>query len=73
MAGINPKWTINHFSQANPEGAAQGDVPALLRRVAESLDALGPIRVQDLVFHNEITADGPWYSVTVYYHEGEQS
>ncbi len=68
MAPIDPDWTIHHFSQANPEGPGQGDVPALLRRISDSLDALGPIRVMDLVFHTEITADGPWHSVTLYFH-----
>jgi len=67
MAGIDPSWTINHFSQANPEGAGQADVAALLRRVAGSLDSLGSIEVQDLVLHTEVTADGPWHSITVYY------
>ncbi|HEY1778304.1 MAG TPA: hypothetical protein VGG41_19265 [Solirubrobacteraceae bacterium] len=69
MAGIDPSWTINRFSQANPEGPGQDDVPALLRRVADSLEGLGPVRVQDLVFHTEVTADGSWHSVTVYYRQ----
>jgi hypothetical protein len=68
MVAVDPNWTINHFSQANPAGSHQGDVPALLRRVADSLEALGAVEVQDLVLHHEITADGPWQSVTVYYH-----
>jgi hypothetical protein len=61
-------WTVEHFSQANPEGAGQDDVPALLRRVAESLEALGVIEVQDLVMHTEVTADGDWHSLTVYFY-----
>jgi hypothetical protein len=60
-------WTVEHFSQANPKGTGQGDVPALLRRVADSLDALGGVGVQDLVFHAEVLEDGSeWPSVTVY-------
>jgi hypothetical protein len=62
------KWTVNHFSQANPKGSHQGDVPRLLRRVAKSIDDLGPLDVQDITFGSEITADGEWHHLTVYYH-----
>jgi hypothetical protein len=61
-------WTVEHFSQANPRGGDQGDVPALLRRVADSIEGLGPLDVQDLVLHTEVTEDGDWHSVTVYFH-----
>ncbi|MBL7490417.1 hypothetical protein I6A60_40205 [Frankia sp. AgB1.9] len=65
-------WTAYHFSQSNPEGAGQGDVGALLRRVADPIDALGQVDVQDLVLHTDITADGDWHSITVYYqHAGD--
>jgi hypothetical protein len=50
-------WTVEHFSQANPAGEGQGDVPALLRRVADSIDALGEIEVQDLVLHTHTDFD----------------
>jgi len=62
------RWTVEHFSQSNPEGRGQDDVPALLRRVADSVERLGQINVQDLVLHNEITGDGSWFSITVYYY-----
>jgi hypothetical protein len=61
-------WTAEHFSQANPAGEGQGDVPALLRRAADSIDALGEVNVQDLVLHNEVTESGDWPSLTVYFH-----
>jgi hypothetical protein len=61
------EWTMRHFSQANPEGPGQGDVPALLRRVAESIEDLGNIEVHDVIMHTEITADGPWHSLAVYF------
>ncbi|HUY50368.1 MAG TPA: hypothetical protein VMV92_32455 [Streptosporangiaceae bacterium] len=61
-------WTVEHFSQANPAGKGQGDVPALLRRVADSIDTLGEVEVQDLVLHTEVTEDGDWHSLTVYFH-----
>ena len=60
-------WTAEHFSQANPKGPGQGDVPALLRRVADTIDTYGSVVVQDLVLHNEITEDDSWYSITVYF------
>jgi hypothetical protein len=66
------KWTILHFSQANPEGAEQGDVPALLRRVADSIEALGPVMVQDITFSSEPTADERDVSMTVYYHRDDR-
>ncbi|MFE6757501.1 hypothetical protein ACFVDQ_28445 [Streptomyces sp. NPDC057684] len=64
-------WTLKHFSQSNPAGTGQDDVPALLRRVADSIEALGSVEVQDLVMHTEITADGDWPSLTVYFHDTE--
>ncbi|WP_063041999.1 hypothetical protein [Nocardia grenadensis] len=64
-----PQYTISHFSQSNPAGDNQGDLVALLRTVAASIESLGDVAVQDLVLHNEVTADGPWPSITVYYSE----
>lgn len=61
-------WGIENFSQANPVGAGEADVPALLRRVADSIDALGAADVQDLVLHTEVGANGDWHSITVYFH-----
>lgn len=62
------KFTTSHFSQANPRGEGQGNVPALLRRVAETIEDLGNAQVSDLVLHSEITSDGEnWPSLTVYY------
>lgn len=60
-------WTANHFSQSNPRGPGQDDVPALLRRVAETIAGLGDAWVTDLVMHNEITAEGNWPAIVVYY------
>jgi hypothetical protein len=68
---MTSSWAIRHFSQANPVGTEQGDVPALLRRVADSIEELGSVEIQDLVLHQEITDDGPWFSVTVYFHQAE--
>jgi uncharacterized protein involved in high-affinity Fe2+ transport len=64
-------WSIRHFSQANPKGGGQGDVPALLRRVADSIEELGSVDVQDVTFGTDVTEDGPWHSMTVYFHAAE--
>ena len=61
------KATAEHFSQANPAGPGQDDIPSLLRRVAESVETIGPVDVQDLILHTEVTEHGPWYSLTVYF------
>ena len=62
------KLTAEHFSQANPSGRGQDDIPALLRRVSKSLEKIGPVNVQDLILHTEVTADGLRPSLTVYFH-----
>ncbi len=57
-----------HFTQNNPEGIGQDSVPALLRRVATTIEELGQVEVYDLIMHNEITEDGTdWPSITVYF------
>ncbi|GAB2586089.1 hypothetical protein GCM10009593_26420 [Microlunatus antarcticus] len=61
--------TIAHFSQSNPSGPTQGDVAALLRRVADSIAELGEVEVQDIAFHSELDDEGDsWPSMTVYFH-----
>lgn len=68
------KHTMFHFSQANPRGEGQDSVPALLRRVAETLDEFGNVQVFDLVLHSEITPDGEdWPSLTVYYADRDEN
>ncbi|MFJ2721725.1 hypothetical protein [Streptomyces sp. NPDC087437] len=61
-------WTVRHFSQANPAGPGCDSVPALLRRLADSIKALGPVEIQDVVIESEMTEHGPWRSGTVYFH-----
>lgn len=60
-------WTALHLSQANAAGPGQADLPMLLRRVAQTIEELGPVDVHDLVLHNEVTSAGNWYSITVYF------
>ena len=69
MTDPSASWTIRHFSQANPAGEGQYDVPALLRRVADTLEELGPVDVQDVVFHQDLDGEGDERpSMTVYFH-----
>jgi len=60
-------WTINHFSQSNPSGAGQGDVAALLRRVADSLDDCGDVQVADITFASSVTDGEDDLTLTVYF------
>ena len=60
-------WTAEHFSLANPSGHGQGDVPLLLRRVAEAIEAFGAAEIQDLVLHMEVNEFGNWPSITIYF------
>jgi hypothetical protein len=60
-------WTIRHFSLTNPVGTDRSDVPALLRRVADHLEAFGEIEVQDLIMGTEVTDDGLVHDITVYF------
>ncbi|GAA4693236.1 hypothetical protein [Nocardioides conyzicola] len=62
------EWTVLHFSQSNPTGEGQGDVAALLRHMANSLDDLGDVQVQDLTFSSAVTDGEDDLTMTVYYH-----
>ena len=62
---MNSAPTCNHFSQCNPEGARQASIPDLLRRVADTISALGPIQLLDVSYselHNEY---GYWPQISV--------
>lgn len=67
MARTTKTWTAEHFSQGNPEGPGQDDVVALLRRVADSLEEIGPIDMRDLVLHTNLNDYGEHYFLTVYF------
>jgi hypothetical protein len=67
-APVDEHWTIRCFSQSNPDGAGQGDVAALLRRVAASIEGLGDVQIQDLTFQSDVTGGEDDLTMTVYYH-----
>jgi hypothetical protein len=54
---------------ANPLHDGASDLPRLLRRVADAIEEHGilPMDILDLTVSEEITGDGPWWSVTVYW------
>ena len=62
-------WTSRHFSLSNPVTSDVTDLPLLLRRAADQIEAHGitPMELLDVVVHQESTADGPSWSVTVYW------
>ncbi|MBH5333905.1 hypothetical protein IHE55_03430 [Streptomyces pactum] len=63
--------TVRRFSLANPAGPGCDSVPALLRRLADAIEALGPAEIQDVVIESEMTEHGPWRSGTVYFRLSE--
>ena len=67
---VTDSWQVRHFSQSNPVGNGQGNVPALLRRVATSIEQLGnDVEIQDVVFHDEQDDQGDSVPmITVYFH-----
>lgn len=68
----NPS-TAQHFSLSNPRLDGAGDLPRLLRRVADEIEArdIAPMDLLDVTVSSEMTADGPWWAVTVYWSAGE--
>jgi hypothetical protein len=59
---IHARW------QSDPEGPDQGYVPSLLRRVADTIEALADVQIQDITFSSEVTGGEDTLMMTVYYH-----
>ena len=64
------EYTIFHFPlrPVQPQRRGNGSRSALLRRVADSIDDLGDVQVQDITFHSEVTGDEDDLTMIVYYH-----
>lgn len=62
----DPIYDCKHFSQKNPKGPGQGDVPALLRRVADTLETMDAGTVLDITFNLDVDENGTWPGLTVY-------
>ncbi len=69
---MTDQWTCFHTSQGNSKGEGQGDLPKLLRTFADTVERLGDIEVLDLTLDDEITAEGSWFSLTLYYSRGDE-
>lgn len=64
-----PSWTCQHFTLSNAADDRPVDLPHLLRRVADQIEAVGaqPMDILDLTISQEMTADGPWWSASLYW------
>jgi len=60
-------WAVRTFSRSNPAGDGQGDVAALLRRIADTIESLGDVDVRDITFCSEVTGAEDDLTMTVYY------
>lgn len=62
------------FSLGNPEGPASSDLPMLLRRLADAIEAEG-IKSDDIldvtINGAEVTEYGSWWQSAVYWSEGK--
>jgi hypothetical protein len=64
----NPAPQCSHYSLANAQGSGdEGNLPVLLRRMAELIENLGNINVLDLVADSEIGDEQETWSLTVYF------
>jgi len=68
MSEPTSEWPVHHFAQANPAGEGENDVPALLRRVADSVEELGPVDVADICFRNNVEDS---INMTVYFRRSQ--
>ena len=66
--GVNT-WSCQHFSLANPIDDGASDLPKLLRRVADAIEerSIDPEDILDLTLRAEMTGDGPYWSMTLYW------
>ena len=67
-----PGWPVRHFALSNPSGPGQGDVPGLLRALADKLEKLPDIELLDIVFKSNPTDTEDDLSVTVYFVEPKE-
>jgi hypothetical protein len=66
-------YPARHFSFGNPEGPTSSDLPLLLRRLADQIEADG-IKSEDIldvtISGAEVTEHGSWWQASVYWSEG---
>jgi hypothetical protein len=68
MTGKIDDYAVLNFSLSNPMGEGQGDVAKLLRSLADSIESLGDVQIQDITFGSEVTDGEDDLHFTVYYH-----
>jgi hypothetical protein len=61
------EWEVLHFAQSIVTSHGSRDVSRLLRRVAKTVDSLGPVDVFDITFYSHVTGQGEELNMTVYY------
>jgi hypothetical protein len=68
MTGAIPDHSILTFALSNPSGQGQGDVVKLLRSLADSVESLGDVQIEDITFSSSVTAEEDDLVFDVYYH-----
>ncbi|WP_433288566.1 hypothetical protein [Micromonospora sp. CA-244673] len=68
-------WSCRYYSISLPLGEGQGNVAALLRHAADSIDSLteaGELEIVGLMYTDgEVNEYGEWPSITVFYNSGQ--
>lgn len=67
-------YESHHWSLSNPEGPTSNDLPLLLRRVADVIEAQGVSMDDILDLHisgDEVTEHGSWWRATLYWSTSE--
>jgi hypothetical protein len=66
------EWTISHFALSNPDGPDEASVPKLLRALADHIDTLGEITIQDITFSSHVSMlRSEDIAFTVYYYRAD--
>ena len=70
---MSESWSSQHFTLANPRDDGAGDLPKLLRRIADEIEErqLDPMNILDLTISQEIIEGGPWWSASLYCSAGD--
>lgn len=66
---MSDHWIARHFSLSNPRDDGSSDLPCLLRRLADRIEAhdVQPMDILDVTISHETTEDGPWWNATLYW------
>lgn len=70
-----PYPSCRTWALANPRKKNPTDLPMLLRRVADQMeqDGIRPMEIRALTVDSEMTADGPWWSVQVFWSPADRN